>query len=62
MWISLRNLLAALTFVVIIALFLEGANLYYGIDDAYAQWGAADRLIEFMEANDGRWPTGWEEL
>lgn len=62
MWTILRRSLAGLILVVIVAVFLEGVNLYYGIDDAYAQWGMADRLIEFMEANDGRWPAGWEDL
>lgn len=32
------------------------------IDDAYAQWGAGDMVVHFMEDHDGRWPRGWEEL
>jgi hypothetical protein len=34
----------------------------YGIDNAYAQWGAAEMVISFMKENDGRWPKGWEDL
>lgn len=32
------------------------------IDDAYAQWGAVDHVIEYMETHDGQWPKGWEDL
>lgn len=34
----------------------------HGIDDAYAEWGAADMLIDYMESHDGRWPSNWEAL
>jgi len=34
----------------------------HGIDDAYAEWGAADMVIGYMEAHDGKWPRSWEEL
>jgi hypothetical protein len=26
----------------------------YGIDNAYAQWGAAEMVIDYMETNEGR--------
>jgi hypothetical protein len=34
----------------------------FGIDNAYAQWGAADMVIDFMEKHHGRWPRSWEDL
>lgn len=30
--------------------------------DVYAPAGAADLVIEHMEANDGAWPRDWDEL
>jgi hypothetical protein len=38
-----------------LALFLF-INLTWGIDDAYAKWGAADMVIDYMRAHEGRWP------
>ena len=32
------------------------------LDDAYAQWGAADMVIDYMEDHDGRWPHDWSDL
>lgn len=34
----------------------------HGLDDAYAEWGASDMLIDYMESHDGRWPPNWEAL
>ena len=34
----------------------------FGIDNAYAQWGAADMVIRYMEKHDGHWPRSWEDL
>ena len=34
----------------------------FGIDNAYAQWGAADMVIGYMEKHEGRWPRSWEDL
>jgi hypothetical protein len=54
--------------VVILLILLAGGivwfgwNLYFGIDDAYAQWGAADMVIHYMRDNDGKWPPDWEAL
>jgi hypothetical protein len=39
-----------------------GVSIYNGIDDAYAQWGAADMVIDYMRGNDGKWPPNWEAL
>jgi hypothetical protein len=33
-----------------IALVYAGVNIYNGIDDAYAQWGAVDMVIDYMRA------------
>ena len=32
------------------------------LDDAYAQWGAADMVINYMEDHDGEWPQDWSDL
>ena len=32
------------------------------IDDAYAQWGAENLVIEYMESHEGQWPRSWEDL
>lgn len=32
------------------------------IPQAYAAWTAADLVIDHMEAHDGAWPEGWEDL
>jgi len=37
-------------------------NLNYGVDDAYAQWGASDMVIDYMEDHNGQWPPSWEAL
>lgn len=49
-------------FVLTIALIFVGISLFSGIDDAYAQWGAADMVIDYMETHDGQWPPNWEAL
>jgi hypothetical protein len=37
-------------------------NVIWGIDDAYAKWGAADMVIDYMRTHEGRWPPNWEAL
>ncbi|HAU37543.1 MAG TPA: hypothetical protein DCX07_07465 [Phycisphaerales bacterium] len=32
------------------------------VPNAYAVWWVADMVIEHMEANDGAWPSGWNDL
>src|SRR5262245_59844048 len=32
------------------------------ISDAYAQWGAAEMVLDFMRKHDGNWPRSWEDL
>jgi uncharacterized protein len=52
--------------VVVVVVF--GLGLYFfstlgdSIDGAYAQWGAADIVIDYMEQNGGRWPRSWDDL
>ena len=37
-------------------------RVYEGVPNAYAVWWVADMVIEHMEANGGRWPSGWDDL
>lgn len=39
-----------------------GFEVIYGIDDAYAQWGAADMLIDYMEDHESSWPKSWGDM
>jgi len=32
------------------------------LPEAYAAWTTADLVIDHMEAHDGAWPEGWEDL
>lgn len=57
-----RLVVIALPLVVALAAVGYGVNVYYGIDDAYAQWGAADMCIDYMEDHAGRWPPDWEAI
>ena len=45
-----------------IALVYIGVNTYNGIEDAYAQWGAADMVVGYMRDHDGKWPPDWDSL
>lgn len=47
--------------VSLICLFLAGCILLvvmsiHRLDDAYAQWGAAEMVIDYMADHDGEWP------
>ncbi len=50
--------------LMVIALIGVGLSLFLSFDesDGYAQWAAADMVIEYMETHDGRWPPNWEAL
>jgi hypothetical protein len=39
-----------------------GISIYNHVDDAYAQWGAADLVIDYMRDHNGRWPKNWDAL
>jgi hypothetical protein len=45
-----------------VAIVFAGVNIYNHIDDACAQWGAADMVIDFMRDHDGEWPPDWNAL
>jgi hypothetical protein len=55
-------LLAGIAILLVSALAFVVVNAAMGIDDAYAEWGAADMVIDCMRAHDGRWPSGWQAL
>lgn len=52
----------AIALLVLAAIGVVAVNLSYGIDDAYAQWGASDMVIDYLEDHDGQWPPSWEAL
>ena len=56
-----RSLIVA-ALVVPAAIVFAGINVYNHIDDAYAQWGAADMVIDYMNDHDGKWPPDWDSL
>lgn len=58
----LRWALIALLILLPIAVIGFVLSAFSGIDDAYAQWGAVDMVIRYMEAHDGKWPPNWEAL
>ncbi len=61
---SLSTFLIAISVVAI--LFVLGLFAFrayaYGIDDVYAQSGAARMVIAHMKNNQGEWPANWESL
>jgi len=34
----------------------------FDLDDAYAQWGAADMVIDYLRDHHGDWPRDWAAL
>ena len=44
------------------AIIFAGVNIFNHIDDAYAQWGAADMVMDYMDDHNGQWPSDWESL
>ncbi len=61
---SLRTILIATTFVAVaLSVLISGhRKLRYDIEDNYAQWDVTDRIIDYMEANGGKWPRNWDDL
>ncbi len=61
-----RRCCGLLFFAIVLVAALGGGYLLLvitcGIDDGYALWGAAVMIIDYMEAHDGAWPSGWEDL
>jgi hypothetical protein len=37
-------------------------DLYVTIPDAYAVWNTATLVNDYMDAHDGTWPRGWDDL
>jgi hypothetical protein len=59
----LRSLFAICFIAAIVSfLFARYLELRNGVANAYCAELVASLLIEYMEANDGRWPTGWDDL
>src|SRR5689334_21253927 len=62
---SSRHLVHVLVLIAIfvpIALVYAAINIYNHIDDAYAQWGAADMVIDYMMDHHGVWPKNWTSV
>jgi hypothetical protein len=62
------HLRTLLVFVAIVAILMAVLLTVWSIlsfdwlDDAYAQWGAGDMVVRYMEEHDGRWLRGWNDL
>ncbi len=54
--------LIAVAILLLIALVYVAVNVYNHTDDAYAQWGAANMVIDYMRDHDGDWPPDWDSL
>ena len=61
---SLRTFLiaTALVAVVLVGAVWAFRAYHYGIDDGYAQRGAAEMVMDYMDDNAGEWPPNWEAL
>lgn len=61
---SFRTLLIATTLISLIVVCVSWyfRVIHYGIDDGYAQWGAAEMVMAYMDDHDGEWPPNWESL
>ena len=61
-----RTVLGVLVALLVLAVLCVGIVLWmcvtYGIDDGYAQWGAAEMVIDYLETHDGAWPRSWDDL
>jgi len=57
---------AVISIVVIGGVGYFGYGLYHlltvTVPDAYAVWNTASLVNDFMDAHDGAWPTGWNDL
>ncbi|MCA9048067.1 MAG: hypothetical protein KDA89_05030 [Planctomycetaceae bacterium] len=59
--VAIRAVVVTAILIPFAAVFV-GLNICNGIDDAYAQWGAAEMVIEYMEDHGGKWPADWNSL
>lgn len=53
-------LLAALVFVGYMV--YQYLYTFNHLSEAYAAWDTGTLLIEYMDTNEGNWPTSWEDL
>ena len=57
------TILSVLLMLLLIVVIWVGRSLFsFDFNDGYAQWAAADMVIEYMETHDGHWPPNWEAL
>lgn len=56
------KILIAITLLLCGCIVFASYNFSQHIDDAYAEWGAAEMLIDYMHDHDGEWPANWEYL
>ncbi len=61
MAMKLKIILAALCVAVGYAAYMA-YRTYDTATNAYAVWWVAEMVIEHMEASDGQWPSGWDDL
>jgi hypothetical protein len=58
--------LGVLIALLVLAVVSIGASFMFsinsGIDDAYALWGAAEMVIDYMKTHEGSWPRDWNDL
>lgn len=59
---NIRRILIAVLISIPIFVVWFVLNLYFGIDDAYAQWGTVDMTIDYMKSHNGKWPSNWSDL
>jgi len=62
MTLFVKRSLIAVALAVPIAAVWCGFSVLDHVDDAYAQWGAADMVIHYMEDHGGEWPRNWDSL
>jgi hypothetical protein len=58
----LRQVIVAIVIFVPVAFIFVAVNVYNHIDDAYAQWGAADMVVQYMVDHNDEWPKSWSLL
>ena len=58
----IHRMVIAAVIVLPLAVVWVVSNLFQHVDDAYAQWGAADMVMHYMDDHGGEWPRDWESL
>jgi hypothetical protein len=66
MIVSRRRVLIGMVLLVALIAIWRAVVFIQGVLDvprqAYAVWGTADLIIEYMERHEGAWPRSWEDL